>query len=258
MGWFIYDQVSQIDWKKATDFSSYSPEINTNLMSEYGVDLDKIGDAISRPMTEEDADRFLESHEWFYAQPESKHATDILDGVAEGEPSMEDVLVIWERKQELMELMGRFNDYIADNGGYLKQTDSAVRAIGTAAAAEAISVGVGGDPASDKVAKVGAEVATKAHSEAKSADPQDIAKLLEGKEIAGFKISKGIATKAKPGVVALTRMPKESFVAWGKLPQSKRQRLIDAYQKQRKFVIATQLNPVLNTAQLISTMQGLQ
>ena len=256
--WFVYDQVSSIDWKRATDLSTYSEDIEKKLTETYSVDMEGIGKSLTRPMAEDDVDRFLSAHDWFYDQPESRHTTDLLAGFSDGDLQWSDAVTIYERQGELRALMGRFDAHVEKNGGYLKQTDSAVRAIGTTAALDAVATATGGDTSSDETAQKALEISQKAHEEAKSADPEAIGEFLSKQEVAGFKISKGLANKAKPGVVAISRMPTGSFKSWKNLSTDKRHRLIDAYEKQRKFVIATQINPVLNAAQMISMMQGIQ
>lgn len=209
------------------------------------VDQKRIVQALGRPLDAEDVDRFLAANKWFYDQPENSEASKALKEASQGTGL--DVFTngreAMEKHTKLIGLLTRFNTYISENDGYVKQIDGAIRCAGVAAAADAFSKVKGGEPWDAKSAAELKALASKTETDVEL-DP--LAKQM------------GLAPTdlewARPGLVALSKMPNESFETWEKLPVAKRKELIETYRKQGSAVLATQLNPVLQTGGLLEIL----
>ena len=254
-GYWLYSWAKEIEMSTITE---WRPELDTELVDKYGVDFGGMGKALTRPMKAADADRFLEAHDWFYGEPESEKLMESLKGLNEGNLDGPKLMELWEARQDFVGLVGRFDEYIDKNGGYIDQTDSALRSVGTAASAAALALATGHEGSSDVVANQLVDVSKEAHGKVESADPKEMTKILKSMKIGVSDSNVELGGKsAKPALVALSRMPTESFETWKSLPESKRIRLIEAYQKQQAFVVGLQLNPVLQSGKMISILQDI-
>lgn len=226
--------------------TSFEPsEIKKKVLPEgYEVKAEEMFEALSRPATDEDFDRFLATDDWFYSHPTHEKAVEAvaafsnISSIVEGFEEHRELL---DSHNELLDFLKDFNAYVSDNGGYTKQVDSAVRSVGVTASADAYGRAIGEDPWSNKVAQNLGEVALKARRAAEG-DDDELKSLaneigLKPDQIDAF----------KPGLLALAEMPSGSFQAWSDLKRPKRRKLIEAYQRQSKTVLAARVNPLLAT-----------
>lgn len=232
------------------DPSKFSDLKKRVLPEGYDIDLGEIGEAITRPADKEDFDRFVAADAWFYEQPAHKEAAKAVKAVSGGSflETITEQKDLLDSHEELIGLMKDFNQYISKNGGYTKQVDSAVRAVGVAGAADVYARATKKDAASKAVAQELGEVSAKARN---AADGSDDRLLAIGKE---FGLQKKDLEWAKPGLIAMAKMPNGSFEAWRNLSKLERERVMAAYARQADTVLAAQLNPILKTRRFISEL----
>ncbi len=123
-----------------------------------------------------------------------------------------------------------------------------MRAVGVAGAADVYARKLEKDPESAAVAEELGEVTAKARNAAEGKDDEILALGNE------FGLEEKDLKWARPGLIAMAKMPNGSFEAWRNLPRLERKRVIDAYRRQADTVLAAQLNPVLKTRRFISQL----
>lgn len=184
--------------------------------------------ALQRPLEARDVDTFIALNDWYYGHPASEKAARLVALDVSNPGDFLEVLSDTDAQRQVTELLKMFPTEVEKQGGWTRATDAAIRTAAMGTLAQAVGTATGEAPHSQKVAD---QLVAQADKVA------DRAWLDE--QGAG-----GIADM-------LSVVPKSSLENWAKIPADKRQRALEAFQRQAKAALAARFNPVLNTCRTL-------
>lgn len=192
--------------------------------------------AFERPLEQHDVDRFLALNDWYYEQPANEKAAKLMELDWSNPSGFVEVLSDTDAQKQVQDLLRAFPGQVEKQGGWSVAIDSSVRTVALAAISDAVGTATGKDAASLEVARLLLKNSSKVQ------DPKFLSAL-------------GVdAEKTKtltPLLSVLKHAPRASFENWSKLPQDKRTRVVAAWRRQSRAVLAAKLNPVLNTCRAL-------